>query len=356
MKANLFVLAGVATVLVNACGFTPKEQALGDFDYLAVENNVDLKPAPGKQLSPSTNRFEVPEVTHSSPLGGNVVILAPRLVWPVANGSRVDEDETKVRVYFDELDGMSNVEHYVWNGLLQGAKSRNWTIVDQQEKQSFVIDGLADTFDYGEEDTEVTIERKIKISLETAEHGRTTAVMSEVIASDVESGNEQLDAVYLNHRDNDAAASALNALISEIAITQAKGVAGLDDEGAVNIQAGVDEDGFAAIIVSASFNFTWGIMSDVLSELGFEVDDYNQQTGRYYTTYNAEDTGNPLAFWRDSNEGKVDLVSGQYEIKVTGDRQETSVTLFRNGEAISNAELEQIFAPFAAEIRNQSSL
>src|SRR5690606_6502574 len=139
-----------------------------------------------------------------------------------------------------------------------------------------------------------------------------------------------------------------------IAITQAKGVASVTDDGSVLIEAGFDEDGYAAVIVGASFNFTWALMEDVLPELGFNIDDYNQQTGRYYVEYDAESTGNGLAFWRDSNRGELTLASGDYEIKVTGDRQRTSITLFVNGEAISPSQVNDIFAPFAAEIRKQS--
>jgi|GEM_PF-2336405 uncharacterized lipoprotein len=356
MKANLFVLAGVAAVLVNACGFTPKEQAAGNFDYLEVKNDVQLQPAPGKQLPPVNKRYEVPQPTHNTPLGENVVVLAPKLVWPVANGSRVDEDETKTRVYFDELDGMNDVENFVWQGLLQGIETRGWNIVEQQEKQRLVIGWLPEEFEYGEDDTDVEIQRQFEITMNTAEHGRTTALLSTVLQREVNSGSEAIDELYLTHRDNDAAAQVLNTLVSEIAITQAKGVASVTDDGSVNIQAGFDEDGYASIIVSASFNFTWGVMKDVLNELGFEVDDYNQQTGRYYASYDAESTGNSFAFWRESNGARVALPSGDYEIKVTGDRQKTSVTLFRDGQAISPAQVSDIFAPFAAEIRNQSSL
>lgn len=356
MKANLFVLAGVAAVLVSACGFTPKEQAMGDFDYLDVKNDAQLKPAPGKQLPPSSRRYEIPQAAHNTPLGANVVVLAPKLVWPVADGSRVEEDETQTRIYFDELDGMNDVENYVWQGLLQGAATRGWTIAEQQDKQRLVIDWLSESFEYGEDDTEVVIQRQFEINLDTAEHGRTTALLSKVLERNVSSNGVQVDDVYLTHRDEDAAAQVLNTLVSEIAITQARGVASVTDDGAVNIQAGFDEDGFAAIIVSASFNFTWAIMNEVLTELGFDVDDYNQQTGRYYASYDADNSGSSLAFWRDNDGAKVALPSGDYEIKVTGNRQRTSITLFRAGEAISPEQVNDIFAPFAAEIRNQSSL
>lgn len=355
MKANLFVLAGVAALLVNGCGFTPKEQAEGDFDYVQVENDQQLQPAPGKQLPVQRNRYEVPPAANSTPMGADVIVMAPTLVWPVANGSRVEEDETETRVFFDELDGMNDVENYVWQGLLQGIAIRGWTIFEQQEKQRLVVGWIGENFEYGDDEIAVTIERKVEITMDTADHGRTTALVSKVLDRKISPPDAQLDTVYLEHRDNAAAANALNRLISEIAITQAKGVASVTDDGSIDIQVGFDEDGFAAFIVGASFNFTWGVMEPTLTELGFEIDDYNQQTGRYYANYDAEGSGG-FSLWSDSTEGKVALPSGRYEIKVTGNRQRTSVTLFRAGEPVSPAQVSDIFAPFAAEIRKQSSL
>lgn len=355
MKANLFVLAGVAAILVNGCGFTPKEQAEGDFDYVQVKNDQQLQPAPGKQLPPQRNRYEVPPATNATPIGADVIVMAPTLVWPVANGSRVEEDETEIRAFFDELDGMNDVENFVWQGLLQGIAVRGWTIIEQQEKQRLVVGWIPESFEYGDDDIEVAIERKVEISMDTAEHGRTTALVSKVIDRKIQPADVQLDTVYLEHRDNAAAANVLNRLISEIAITQARGVASVTDDGSIDIQVGFDDEGYAAFIVGASFNFTWGIMEPTLTELGFEIDDYNQQTGRYYATYDA-DSSSGFSLWGDSSEGKVALPSGRYEIKVTGNRQRTSVTLYRAGEAISPTQVSDIFAPFAAEIRKQSSL
>src|SRR5690554_583959 len=260
MKVNFIVLASATAVLVSACGFTPREQASGDFEYTQKRNDGQLQPAPNKSLPKQSNRYVVPAAEHNEPIGKDVVVLAPKLVWPVADGSRVEESETKIRVYFDELDGMNDVENYVWQGLVQGLKTRNWTATEQQEKQRVVIDWMAENFEYGEDKTPVTIRRKIQISMDTADHGRTTALLAEVVDRQVSAEQAQLGDVYLKHKDDNAAAMALNALVSEIAINQAKGVASVSEDGTVSIQPGFDDEGHAAIIVGASFNFTWAIM------------------------------------------------------------------------------------------------
>lgn len=355
MKFNLIVLAGATTVLVSACSFTPKEQAEGKFDYTKLHTDAQIKPAPNKTLPELSNRYAIPEAETKSPIGKEVPVLAPKLVWPVANGSRVEEDETRIRVFFDELEGMSNVEHYVWQGVLQAAKVRGIAISEQVEKKFILTDWLAESFQYGDDDQNVVIRRKIEVVLDTAEHGRTTALISSVAEREV-TADVNLDKNYLEHLDRNAASLLLNGLISEIAITQNRGVASMDDDGAVVINSGFDEDGYASILVSASFSFGWSVMQDVLPQLGFEINDRNRETGRYYTTYSSESGASVLAFWRDREAGQLDIPNGEYEIKVTGDRNQTSLTWFRNGEPLSAAEVTRIFAPVAAEIRKQSGV
>ncbi|GAB3293698.1 outer membrane protein assembly factor BamC [Pseudidiomarina andamanensis] len=353
MKANLLVLAGAATVVASACTFTPKQQAEGKFDYteLAAENSI--QPAPNKQLPDATNRYTVPDAERKGPIGKEVPILAPKLVWPVADGSRVEEAEDQVRVYFDELDGMSDIEQYVWQGALQALRIRNIGVTEQVDRQRIKTDWVVETFEYGEEDEEVTILRRFQFDFNTAEHGRTTAVNSSVIDREITAADTvEIDKNYLSFRDRDAATAALNMIISEIAMTQQTGVADVDDEGAVLIDMGFDEDGYASFIMGASFSYTWALMKNVLPELGFEVDDFNRENGRYYVTYKVDDS-----FWSGRSEGKLQLPEGAYEVKVTGDAKRTSITLFRdNGDALSADEVMQIFAPFATEIRTQSGV
>ncbi|RUO60974.1 outer membrane protein assembly factor BamC [Pseudidiomarina marina] len=352
MKANLLVLAGAATVLASACTFTPKQQAEGKFDYteLAVEGSI--QPAPNKQLPEPTNRYTVPDAERSGPIGTAVPILAPKLVWPVADGSRVEEAEDQVRIYFDELDGMSDIEQYVWQGALQALRMRNIGVTEQVNRQSIQTDWVVETFVYGEDEEEVSIRRRFRFDFATAEHGRTTAVNSSVIERQLTAEDTvEIDNSYLDFRDRDAATTALNMVISEIAITQQTGVADVDDEGAVLVDMGFDEDGYASFIMGASFSYTWALMRDVLPEVGFKVDDYNREIGRFYVTYELEES-----FWGGRSDGKLELPEGAYEVKVTGDAKRTSITLFRDREALSADEVMQIFAPFAAEIRTQSGV
>lgn len=352
MRVNLLVLAGAATVLASACTFTPKQQAEGKFEYTDLTAESAIQPAPNKQLPEPTNRYTVPDVQGSGPIGTAVPILAPKLVWPVADGSRVEEAEDQVRVYFDELDGMSDIEQYVWQGALQALRMRNIAVTEQVDRKLIQTDWVTETFVYGEDEEEVNIRRRFELKFDTAEHGRTTAVSSAVVERDLSAVDTvEIENSYLQFSDRDAATSVLNMVVSEIAMTQQTGVADLDDEGAVLVDMGFDEDGYASFIMGASFSYTWALMQDVLPELGFEVDDFNRENGRYYVTYEFEES-----FWGGSSEGKLDLSEGAYEVKVTGDAKRTSITIFRDRTPLSADEVMQIFAPFAAEIRTQSGI
>lgn len=353
MKLKVLVLAGTATIVASACSFTPREQAEGKFDYLNAGLQEKVEPAPNKKLPTPTNRYAIPAANQSGPTGKIVPVLAPTLVWPLANGSRIEENEPATHIYFDEIEGMNNVEQYVWQGALQALRTRNVGIVEQQDRKRIVTDWLTESFEHGEDDDLVTIRRRVALTFDTADHGRTTTIHSDIVEIEVETENNvEVNPTYLAFRNRNAATAALNMVVSEIAITQMAGVAAVGDDGAVAVDMGFDEDGYAAIVLGASFGFTWGLMQEVLPELGFGIDDYNRELGRYYVLY-----GVKKSFWFSRNvDGKLELPRGEYEVKVTGDQKRTTITLFRNGQPLDAAQVMQIFAPFAAEIRAQSSI
>ncbi len=355
MKLKLIAIACGSVVLTTACSYTPKEQAQGSFDYVNAETTDGLAPAPGLGLPATTNRYAVPEVITSEPIGDRVVVTAPTIVWPLADGSRVEENETLVRIFFDELEGMNSVSDYVWTSTIQGLAARNIPVASAQTKERLETDWITQTYTLGDDEEELAVSRRFAITMNTAPHGRTTSLLADVIERR-ESGSA-VGNVAAAGQDRSAAARLLNNVVSEIALKQYQGVAGVAEDGSVAIDAGFDQDGSPAMVLSASFNFTWGVIARALEELGFEIDDLNQSTGFYYLEYSRDKSFlSNLAFWRSNKEGKLDIEDGNYSIKVTGDRRQTTVTFYKDEEVFSAEQLNEIFAPVATEIRRQSDL
>ncbi|MDT7524717.1 outer membrane protein assembly factor BamC [Pseudidiomarina sp. GXY010] len=355
MKLKLIALACCSAAMAAGCSYTPAGQAQGSFEYTDVQQRPELQAADGLNKPVSTNRYEIPPVPASEPVGTEVDINAPVVVWPLADGSRVEETEQLPRIYFDELEGMTNISDYVWNSALQGLQARNIGVAAIQDKQVISTDWLTTQYQIGENETPLQVQRRFNLIMESAPHGRTASLLVEV--AERQDKGPTIGEVLASKQDRDAAAGLLNQVVSEIAIMQYQGVGSLTEDGTLAIDAGFDDEGSPAMVLGASFNFSWTLMASVVEELGFEIDDLNQSTGRYYLDYDKDKSGaSSLAFWRSSKEGKLDIANGSYELKVTGDRRRTTLTFFTNGEAFSAAELNRIFAPVAAEIKRQSEL
>ncbi|RUO79192.1 outer membrane protein assembly factor BamC [Pseudidiomarina taiwanensis] len=354
MKRSQMALVLAASTALGACSFTPPEQAAGDFDYAQQQLKDPIEAAPGLEFDAQSQRYQVPEGDFPGALGAQLNIRAPIVVRAVAAGSRVEETEDQVRVYFDELENMDSLAPFVWENVRAGVSQQGIDIVSEQTEQELVTGWVSETALVGEDELEVVNQRRFKVSMDTASHGRTTAVKVEVLESQSQGPGSALYDAEMGQRN--AATALLNALIVEVAVAQIDEDILTTRDTSLNVQAGFNQEGFPALVIDGSFATVWALMGQVLPELGFEIDDLNQSTGQYFTTYSEEASGFDWAFWRDRQQGKLPLVDGEYMIRVTGDRTTTTVTLHYNDKPLSADDLTRIFGPFAAEIRKQSGL
>ncbi len=353
MKSIVVSLTCLSVAAIGGCSFTPQEQAEGDFRYTEAALHDGLEPAPGLSLPETRSHYRIPEVPANTPVGKSVNIKSPIQVWPTAAGSRVEETQAEVKVYFDELEGMANLSEFVWGSALAELSARQIPVTSEQPQQRLETGWVVEEREVGEDDLLLRTERRFELVMETPDHGRTTALSVDMIEKQ-ESGpgkgfSEGLVA------DRNAEARLLNSIINEVAVRQNtnQGMVATDDS--IDVTAGFNDEGYPALTLDTSFQNSWGLMGAVLPELGFAIDDLNQSTGRYYTTYEKGKSGlSKLAFWRDSAEGKLDIPEGDYEIQVTGNRELTTITFYFDGEPLSAAELNRIYGPVAAEIRRQS--
>lgn len=355
MKEYVRFLTCLSVVVASGCSFTPQEQADGGFEYTEAQLTDGLKPAPNKGLPAPSNRFEVPDVDGNLPVGPQVNIQAPVLVRPTAAGSRIDESEQRVRIYFDELEDMSNLSSFVWEGVTKALNQRGVPVVNAEPEQRLVTGSVRSEREVSEDELVLVTERQFEITQETPDHGRTTAIEVTVLkSSESGAGAGRQPSVIA---DRNAAAMLLNDIVNEIAIAQQENRIFNRANQEINATAGFNADGFPAIVVEADFDTVWALMGQSLPELGFSIDDLNQSTGQYFTEYSKGAKGmSSLAFWRDEVEGKLDIADGDYMVRVTGDNETTTVTFHYNDEPLSAAEVNRIYAPVAATLRRQNSL
>lgn len=355
MKEYVRYLTCLSVVVASGCSFTPQEQADGGFEYTEAKLTDGLRSAPNKGLPAPSNRFEVPEVDQNLPIGPQVNIQAPVLVRPTAAGSRIDESEQRIRIYFDELEDMSDLPTFVWQGVNKALEQRGITVVESVPEQRLTTGPVRSEREVSEDDLMLVTERQFEITQLTPDHGRTTAIDVNVIASKESGAGAGRQPSII--ADRNAAAMLLNDIVNEIAIAQQENRIFNRANQEVIATAGFNADGFPAIVVESDFDTVWALMGQALPELGFSIDDLNQSTGQYFTEYSKGSKGiSSLAFWRDEVEGKLDIADGDYMVRVTGDNEATTVTFHYNDQPLSAAEVNRIYAPIAAALRRQNSL
>ncbi|MDX1705711.1 outer membrane protein assembly factor BamC [Pseudidiomarina sp.] len=353
MKSFVVSLTCLSVAVIGGCSFTPQEQAEGDFSYTKTSLHDGLKPAPGLKVPEASTFYQVPPVPANKPVGKSVNIKSPTLVWATAAGSRVEETQDEVKVYFDEIEGMSNLAEFVWTGMLAELSARQIEVASEQPQQRLETGWVVHEREVGEEELRVRSERRFEFIMATPDHGRTTSLTVNMIDKQQSGPGQDFNPGLV--ADRNAETRLLNGVINEIAIRQ-NNMQGIVATGTdIDVTAGFNDDGYPALTLDTSFQNSWGLMGAVLPELGFTIDDLNQSAGNYYTTYEKGKRGlSKLAFWRDSVEGKLDIPEGEYEINVNGDRNLTTITFFFDGQPLSAAQLNRIYGPVAAEIRRQN--
>jgi len=352
MKVSAVTLSSLAMLFVVGCSSTLGEQATGSFDYVDSQVQQPLQPAPGLALPMARDQYNVPTVDGHKDIGKNVNIQAPIMVWPTAAGSRVEEADGKIRVHFDELEGMSALPDFIWNTMNARLQTDGVAVQAQQPQQRLETGWVRHVKAIGEDELELVTERRFAIEFETPSHGRTVAVEVQVIDKKESGAGAGVQTGLLDDRNQSALL--LNNLINEVAIQL---VAEKQQSSAdlYTVTAGFDANGYAALLVDTSFINTWTMVGMVLPELGFKIDDLNQSTGRYYINYDGDtSTLSKLAFWRSNP--SLALTSGAYEVQVTGDQSNTTITFYRNDTPLSAAEVNALYAPIAAEFRRQLEL
>ncbi len=353
MKVSSIALICLSSLAISACGFTPREQAEGDFDYTNVEPVENLQPAPGKQLPERSRQYEIPPVSVAGAIGKDINVLPPVLVRGTAAGSRASENVEITAVDFSELDGMDDLPSFTWEGIKAALARQNIGIISETPEQSLLTDWQRQQLEVGDDELAATVARQFKVTMEVPDHRRTATVT--VAMTDKEVTGPGASLVPGGVSDGNAEANLLNSMINEVAVRQQGVFAAAEAAATVNVTPSFNDAGFPAYELDIGFDVAWPLMADVLEGVGFEIDDLNQSAGMYYLEYMRE-PGFSLAFWDGNEEGKLDLADGSYQVNVKGDDDSTTVTIYRGETPLTAADIDRLYGPIAAEIRQRSAL
>lgn len=361
MKLSRIAAAIAAVSALTACSVGPKEKASGDFDY-AEMNQPQALSIPGELHDPQQNsNYQVPaDQEYQGPVGEQVNILSPRLIRPVALGSRVLENEQKSTVYFDVVDGMGrSVSDFVWQAAEQVLKrhqlqwrqvdDNTWLTEPSSEQQELEVEDSS-FWDFSDTETR-QLERsyRFQLSQDPAPHGRTTSLTIDLKGAEQSiDGNNQTMPQLLQENIE---VSLLNNIISEVNRLQQKGVLNQGNQ-LVPLSLAENSKQQPAFIIGMRFDNAWPLAGLALDEIGLVVDDLNREAGTYFVEYSEPDSG--FLFMGGDDYEALPIEEGEYEVRLEEFNDETSMTVLKDGNLVTTQWLQSIEEAFAQALQEQN--
>jgi len=366
MRLKAVAVSVLTISVLSACSGINREQAEGSFEYVDYRALEPLEAAPGLNLPQPARRYAVPEIANTdAEVGKDVTVKAPVQVRPIAEGARIEEGDTRTRVFFDDVEDVPNLTANVWRAIQQTLAARDIQIAEQ-EAQAYVLTevttereeiekpeqsfwSLSDEFDTFE------TEFQYRVKQETESHGRTTAVAVELVSFKQNKNGEVIpNPPQLAQRA--AEATLLNQVIASVYNIQQEVMDSVATKG-IGVELGFSAEGDPAYLIDTDFETAWSLTETTFEELGFDVDDLNKSEGRYYLEYQ-RNTGvmATLAFWRSKSVAELNLPEGEYEVVLMDTDDQVSLTIEFEGSLVSPETMDLLFEDFAAEFKQQSQL
>lgn len=360
MKFTRVATVVAATIAVSACSSGPKEQASGDFDYVEINQSASLT-IPGqleKPANPGDYRVET-EKQYPGAVGGNVNVMSPRLVRPVALGSRVLENEQQSTVYFDVVDGMGrSVADFVWRAAERVLERRGISWQQQAEhrwltepvSRAVEIDDDSSFWDFTDSETR-QLQRSFRYQLQQqpAEHQRTTSLTIDLVDATEKQDGQTVPMSDI--RQTNTEVMLLNAIISEVNRLQQQAVLDQGNQ-VVPLSLASNNNQEPAFIIGMNFENAWPLAGLALEAIGLTVDDLNRDAGTYFVEYSAPDSG--FLFMGGDDYDALDIEEGEYEVRLVEYNDDTAMTVVKDGEVVPAAWLQAIEDAFATALQEQN--
>lgn len=360
MKFTRVATVVAATIAVSACSSGPKEQASGDFDYTEINQRSSLTiPEPMAQPEYSDD-YRVPaDKQFPGAVGGDVNVMSPRLVRPVALGSRVLENEQQSTVYFDVVDGMGrSVSDFVWRAAERVLERRGIRWQQQTEhrwlsepvSRAVEIEDDSSFWDFSDnESRQLQRQFRYQLAQEPAAHQRTTSLTIDLV--DATEQHDGQTVAMSDIRQTNTEVMLLNAIISEVNRMQQQAVLDQGNQ-VVPLSLSTNNKQEAIFVIGMNFENAWPLAGLALEEIGLIVDDLNRDAGTYFVEYSEPDSG--FLFMGGDDYDALDIEEGEYEVRLVEYNDDTAMTVVKDGEVVSAAWLQAIEDAFATALQEQN--
>ncbi len=362
---------------LTACGSVNNKQAEGNFDYqhkpeandLVIPENLD-KP---KQVN---DYFVTDKINHQGPVGKNMDIRAPSLVMPIAASSRVVEESSTAIIWFDKVledkDLLEFIEKVVTKKLEEDNVTFNYVEEDTEVTLSKVIEGatsLKETsikregiktaiiesdwyhneVDVGWIFTEIQFSKSLRFryQLLAKPHGRSVSLrvsLVDFLQTDETGGSKTMDPIDKQRAEK----AMLNELIAAVdysyRVQQRADRLTRANQKLVTIGQNIEEE--PAYVVEMGLEDLWDNMPLFFEKHGFTISDLNEDKKIYFVDFVKPDTSIWDSIWGD-DVPSIDVNDAHYQFVLAPLDElnhKTAVTIYNAaGEPLPQETLERIF-------------
>lgn len=376
MSCRIFY-SSLLVMSLAACSSVNNKQAQGSFDYQNKPEANDLV-IPANLDKPKLARdfFVTDKINHQGPVGENMDVRAPSLVMPVAASSRVVEESSVAIIWFDKVledkDLLGFIEDTIKEKLAEDKITYNYIEEDTEVTLSKVIEGstsLKETsikregiktaiiesdwyhneVDVGWIFTDIQFSKSVRFRFQllAKSHGRSVSLrvsLVDFLQTDEKGGSKTMDPIDKQRAEK----AMLNELIASVdynyRVQQRENRLIRSNQKLVTLGKNIEaEDAF---VVEMGTDKLWENMPVFFEKHGFTITDINESKKIYYVDFVKPETSIWDAIWGD-DAPVVDVSETHYQFvlkPLDGVDERTTVTIYNaSGEPLPMATLERIF-------------
>ena len=352
MSRHIFVLS-ILSLSITACGVNNHRQASGDFEYAKkIEPKQIVVPEGLQQPEQSRDFFVTNDINHKGPVGAKVDVRAPSLVIPIAASSRVEQNSSAAKIWFDQVLDDKDLQIFIYQALEEqlAADGTKLNVIDAQKK-IFESDWIHNESESGYwlfKSVDVAESIKFKYHIETKPHGRSVALSVEVadyMRTDQAGATKSIDVIDKQR----AEMAMLNKIVSQVDYKYrlAQQENRLMRANQQIVSQTTTSEGEAAYLVDMDLDALWSNMPIFFEDYGFQIADLDESKKIYFVDFVKPEVSFWDSIWGD-DVPVVDLTNARYQFNLTQQDEQSILTIYDDqGQALSQATMEKIFPVMA---------
>jgi outer membrane protein assembly factor BamC len=310
----------LASLLLSGCSLfsSPEVEPAQPTDHtLKVPSHLTAPPQPAQ--------YDIPAVNNSG--SEQVDARAPGLVLTLSSSSRMDEEETRARVWFDRNDYSGDLVPYLQQRLTTHLQDTDISFtVEDDEQLVWLTDWVSGYRQKGHwfwKSNELREQARFRITLEPRPHGRSVAVLVEMVEHQYFQQDAKLLATAVKREET----TFLNNFIAAVGADEFRQAQALRNRTVEsNLQSGVDAQGQPALLSDQSLEVVWTQLEDLFAAVNLSVLDLNRSVSTYYVRFDAPTQGFFSRMWRRSQKPVLPLPKDEYQVVLGRVDQLTSIS------------------------------